>query len=165
MAKNGHTVIATVQLSPYVTPLRERAKKLGLSNLRVETLDLLDPYDITRAQSFDIDVLWSNAGIGESGPVVEIPVDLARRNYEINVFKPIELSQGFIRKWAASKRKAKIVFTSSMGRPDRPAPPGARRRTGPATSSMLPGAATHSSARPRAPRPEAPPIRSAAYNL
>jgi NAD(P)-dependent dehydrogenase (short-subunit alcohol dehydrogenase family) len=78
-------------------------------------LDLLDPYDVAHAQTFDIDVLWNNAGVGESGPVVEIPIELVRRNYEVNVFKPIELSQGFIRKWVAAKKPAKIVFTSSMG--------------------------------------------------
>jgi NAD(P)-dependent dehydrogenase (short-subunit alcohol dehydrogenase family) len=115
MAKNGHTVIATVQFSPHVTPLREKAKALGLAHLRVEKLDLLDPYDVAQAQSFDIDVLWNNAGVGESGPVAEIPVDLVRRNFEINVFKPIELSQGFIRTWVSKRKKAKIVFTSSMG--------------------------------------------------
>jgi NAD(P)-dependent dehydrogenase (short-subunit alcohol dehydrogenase family) len=36
-------------------------------------------------------------------------------NYEVNVFKPLELTQGFIKKWVARKKKAKIVFTSSMG--------------------------------------------------
>lgn len=116
MARNGHNVIATVQFSPHVTPLREEAKKLGLRKLRVEKLDLLDSYDVAHAQTFDIDVLWNNAGVGESGPVVEIPIDLVRRNYETNVFKPIELTQGFIRKWVATKKRdAKIVFTSSMG--------------------------------------------------
>ena len=40
MAKNGHNVIATVQVSPQVTPLREKAKALGLKNLTVERLDL-----------------------------------------------------------------------------------------------------------------------------
>lgn len=115
MARNGHNIIATAQFSPHITPLREEAQRLGLTNLRVEKLDLLDPYDIAYAQTFDIDVLWNNAGLGESGPVVEIPVDLVRRNYEINVFKPLELTQGFIKKWVATKKKAKIVFTSSMG--------------------------------------------------
>jgi NAD(P)-dependent dehydrogenase (short-subunit alcohol dehydrogenase family) len=69
MAKNGHTVIATVQVSPQVTPLREKAKATGLSDLRVERLDLTDPYDIAQAQTFDIDVLWNNASMGEAGPV------------------------------------------------------------------------------------------------
>ena len=61
------------------TPLREKAKALGLDNLRVERLDLTDPYDIAQAQSWDIDVLWNNAGRGEAGPVWEIPVDLVRQ--------------------------------------------------------------------------------------
>ena len=115
IAKNGHHVIATVQVSPQVTPLREEAKALGLNNLRVERLDLTDPYDIAQAQSWDFDVLWNNAGQGEAGPVWEIPVDLVRRNYEVNVFLPLVLTQGVVRKWVASKKKGKVVFTSSMG--------------------------------------------------
>lgn len=115
MAKNGHNVIATVQVSPQVTPLREKAKALGLKNLRVERLDLRDPYDIAHAQKLDIDVLWNNAGKGEAGPVFEIPLDLVRDNYEVNVFLPLQLTQGFVRKWIDAKKKAKIVFTSSMG--------------------------------------------------
>jgi NAD(P)-dependent dehydrogenase (short-subunit alcohol dehydrogenase family) len=115
MAKNGHTVIATVQVSPQVTPLREKAKAMGLSNLLVERLDLTDPYDVTQAQTFDVDLLWNNAGMGEAGPVFEIPVDLVRHNYEVNVFLPLQLTQRFVRKWIDAKKKAKIVFTSSMG--------------------------------------------------
>jgi NAD(P)-dependent dehydrogenase (short-subunit alcohol dehydrogenase family) len=115
MAKNGHNVIATVQVSPQVTPLREKAKALGLTNLRVERLDLTDPYDVRYAQSLDIDVLWNNAGKGEAGPVFEIPIDLVRHNYEVNVFLPLQLTQGFVRKWIDAKKKGKVVFTSSMG--------------------------------------------------
>src|SRR6187431_184026 len=45
MAKKGHRVIATTQVSSQVTPLREEAKALGIeNNLRVERLDLTDPY-------------------------------------------------------------------------------------------------------------------------
>jgi NAD(P)-dependent dehydrogenase (short-subunit alcohol dehydrogenase family) len=115
LAKNGHRVIATAQVSPQVAALRRRAAELGLENLRVEKLDLFDSYDVAFVQSLDVDVLWNNAGLGESGPVSEIPVDLVRRNYEVNVFKPLELTQGFISKWVKAKKKAKIVFTSSMG--------------------------------------------------
>jgi NAD(P)-dependent dehydrogenase (short-subunit alcohol dehydrogenase family) len=115
MAKNGHNVIATVQVSPQVMPLREKAKQLGLANFRVERLDLTDPYDIAQAQSWDFDVLWNNAGQGEAGPVWEIPVDLVRRNYEINVFLPLVLTQGVVQRWVADKKKGKVVFTSSMG--------------------------------------------------
>jgi NAD(P)-dependent dehydrogenase (short-subunit alcohol dehydrogenase family) len=115
MAQAGHKIIATAQISPQVAALREKAAALGLDNLRVEKLDLTDPYDMAFIQTFDIDVLWNNAGYGESGPVSEIPLDLVRKNYEINVFKPLELTQAFIRKWIDQGKQAKIVFTSSMG--------------------------------------------------
>ena len=115
MARKGHNVIATVQVSPQVMPLRRKAEELGLSNLRVERLDLTDPYDIDQALKFEFDVLWNNAGQGESGPVWEIPIDLVRRNYEINVFLPLLLTQKVVQKWVTQKRTGKVVFTSSMG--------------------------------------------------
>lgn len=117
MAQNGHTIIATVQVSPQVTPLREKAAALGLKNLRVERLDLTDPYDVEQAVKWDYDILWNNAGQGEAGPVWEIPIDLVRRNYEINVFLPLTLTQKVVQKWVreGSSRGKKVVFTSSMG--------------------------------------------------
>lgn len=118
MARNGHNIIATVQVSPQVTPLREEAAALGLSDrIRVERLDLTDPYDIAQAQGWDFDVLWNNAGQGEAGPVWEIPVDLVRRNYEINVFLPLQLTQGVVQRWVREGKSQgkKVVFTSSMG--------------------------------------------------
>ena len=115
MAKKGHEIIAAAQISPQVMPLREEAKALGLNNLRVERLDLTDPYDIAQAQSWNIDVLWNNAGMGEAGPVWEIPIDLVHKNYEVNVFQPLVLTQGIVRRWVSEGRKGKVVFTSSMG--------------------------------------------------
>jgi NAD(P)-dependent dehydrogenase (short-subunit alcohol dehydrogenase family) len=115
IAKNGHNVIATVQVSSQVTPLREQAKALGLTNLHVERLDLTDPYDIKQALGWDFDVLWNNAGMGEAGPVWEIPVDLVRKNFEVNVFLPLALTQGVVQKWVREGKQGKVVFTSSMG--------------------------------------------------
>lgn len=115
LAEQGHDVIATGQFSPHVAALRSKAAELGLKNLRVEKLDLFDAYDRAYAQSWDVDVLWNNAGLGEAGPVSEIPIDLVRHNFETNVFLPLALTQGFIKKWVEQKRKGKIVFTSSMG--------------------------------------------------
>lgn len=116
MARNGHNVIATAQASSQVTPLREEVQALGLGErVRVERLDLTDPYDIVQAQKWDFDVLWNNAGMGEAGPVWEIPIDLVRKNYEVNVFLPLVLTQGVVRNWVSRGKKGKVVFTSSMG--------------------------------------------------
>jgi NAD(P)-dependent dehydrogenase (short-subunit alcohol dehydrogenase family) len=115
LAQAGHEVIAGVQIWPQVTALRQKASELGLKNLRVEKLDILDSRDVANALTWDIDILFSNAGIGEGGPASEMPLDLVRKNYETNVFAPLELAQGFIRKFISEKRPGKIVFTSSMG--------------------------------------------------
>lgn len=114
LARQGYDVIAGVQISPQVTALRGRAATEGLANLRVEKLDLHDEFDVARAQGWDIDVLFNNAGIGESGPLAEIPLSLVRSNFETNLLAPLALTQGFVRKWVAGKKPAKIVFTSSV---------------------------------------------------
>lgn len=116
MAKNGHNIIATVHVSSQVTPLREEVVALGLSDkIRVERLDLTDQYDIKHALTWDFDILWNNAGMGEAGPVWEIPVDLVRKNFEVNVFLPLVLTQGVVQRWVREGKKGKVVFTSSMG--------------------------------------------------
>ena len=115
LAKAGHEVIAGVHIWPQATALRQKAATLRLPNLRVEKLDILDSHDVAMALRWDIDVLFSNAGIGEAGPVCEIPIDLVRKNYETDVFAPLAFAQGFIRKFVNESRPGKIVFTSSMG--------------------------------------------------
>ncbi len=115
LAKDGHDVIAGVQIWPQATALRRRAEALGLKTLRTEKLDLLHPYDIQNALNWDIDILVNNAAIAESGPITEIPMELMRRIYETNFFAPLELTQKFVRKFIDERRPGKVVFTSSIG--------------------------------------------------
>lgn len=110
----GHKVIAGVQILPQVTALRKKVAELDLkNNIEVIKLDILDKYDVQAALKYDIDILFNNAGIGESGPVSEIPLELVRRNFEINVFAPLELTQQFVARWINAKKPGKVVFTSS----------------------------------------------------
>jgi NAD(P)-dependent dehydrogenase (short-subunit alcohol dehydrogenase family) len=108
-------VIATAQIAPQVTALRDKASALGLSNLRAEKLDLLDPFDVAQALGWEADILVNNAGIGECGPLGEIPIELLRRNFETNLFAPLAFTQGVVRRWISTGRRGKIVFTSSIG--------------------------------------------------
>jgi NAD(P)-dependent dehydrogenase (short-subunit alcohol dehydrogenase family) len=116
LSKAGYKVIAGVQFPQQVTALRKKATELGIQKqLQVEKLDILDEYDVRRALTWDVDILFNNAGYGESGPLFEIPIDLLRKNFETNVFAPLSLSQKFAGKFIREKKKGKIVFTSSMG--------------------------------------------------
>ena len=115
LAKAGHEVIVGAQIWPQVTQLRLKAEELGLKQLRVEKLDILDAYDIQYASKWDVDILVNNAAIGISGPMSEIPLELLRRSFETNFFAPLALTQAVVRKMVEEKRPGKVVFTSSIG--------------------------------------------------
>lgn len=115
LAQEGHEVIAGVQIWPQATELRRKVAELGLSNLRVEKLDLLHPYDVQNASSWDVDILVNNAAVAESGPMSEIPLELVHRIFEANFFGPLDLTQRFARKLVDEGRTGKVVFTSSIG--------------------------------------------------
>jgi short-subunit dehydrogenase len=113
LAKLGHNVIATAESWPQVTALRDKTASLNLPTLTVTKLNLLDPHDMSHGASLDFDVLVNNAGVGEAGPISEIPMDLVRRNFEVNVFAPLDFTQRVVKRWVKSKTKGKVVFLSS----------------------------------------------------
>ena len=113
LAKKGHSVIAAVQTWPQVTAMREKARSLNLQTLRVEKLDLLDSYDVAHALKLKFEILVNNAGIGEGGPMSEIPVELVRKNFETNVFAALDFTQRVVKNWVATGVHGKVVFVSS----------------------------------------------------
>ena len=76
---------------------------------------------MSRVSKWDFDILVNNAGIGEGGPIAEIPLDLVRHNFEVNVFAPLALTQQCREKMGCGGIHGKVVFISSMGRPVQPA--------------------------------------------
>ena len=113
LAKKGHKVIAGVQIEPQKTVLLEEAKKAGVE-LEVIVLDITKETDRQFAFRYEVDVLMNNAGIMETGPIAEIPLENVRQNFEVNVFATIAMTQGFLPQMV--KRGAgKVIFTSSMG--------------------------------------------------
>ena len=115
LAKNGHTVIATVENWPQATLLKADAEKAGV-DITVEKLDYLSKDDqetIIRKYSDKIDIVTLNAATGETGPIAEVPVDRVRRVFEVNVFSTLELAQRFAALFV-KKGKGKIIFISSI---------------------------------------------------
>lgn len=113
LARQGHEVIAAAETWPQVRSLRADATDAGVA-LTVIKLNLLDSIDIEHAGSFDVDVLVLNAGVMESGAVVDIPLQRVRESFEVNVFGHLQLVQAIVPKMIARK-SGKIVWTSSMG--------------------------------------------------
>lgn len=112
LAQRGHDVVAGCQIWPQVWELRQAAKAEGLA-LTVIKLDVLNEIDRNNALAMEVDVLFNNAGIMESGPMAEIPMSVFRSVFETNVFAALELAQGFAR--AMVKRgSGRIVWTSSV---------------------------------------------------
>jgi NAD(P)-dependent dehydrogenase (short-subunit alcohol dehydrogenase family) len=85
LADRGHEVIAAVHHPWQVGQMTGEASARGVS-LRVEKLDLLDEDDREAACGWDIDVLVNNAAVGEGDPIVEMPLELVREVFEVNVF-------------------------------------------------------------------------------
>lgn len=112
LAARGHAVIAGCQIWPQVWELRNAAKAEGL-DIRVIKLDVLSEIDRRHALDVEIDVLFNNAGIMESGPMVEIPMPVFRSVFETNVFAALELAQGFARSMVR-RGSGRIVWTSSV---------------------------------------------------
>lgn len=111
LARLGHRVIAGVQIWPQAWQLRQDAAAAGLE-LEVIKLDLLSEVDRRHALTYEVDVLFNNAGIAHSGTLTDLPMDLLRANFETNVFAPLELTKAFVRTFV-ERGSGRIVFTSS----------------------------------------------------
>ncbi|EJG03187.1 SDR family NAD(P)-dependent oxidoreductase [Flavobacterium sp. F52] len=115
LAALGHKVIAGVQASSKTAELRKRAQELGITgNLLVEKLDIISNTDLNYAMEWDIDILVINTEAAQTAPVFEVPLELVRANFEINVIAPLRLSQKFISKWIKQGKKGKIIFISPL---------------------------------------------------
>ena len=113
LAEAGHHVIACGETWQQVTALRERAEHEKVKRLEVIRLDLLNETDIEHAATYEVDILVLNAGVQETGSLVDIPMELVRRSFEINVFAHLDLAQRILPQMI--KRKGgKIVWISSM---------------------------------------------------
>jgi NAD(P)-dependent dehydrogenase (short-subunit alcohol dehydrogenase family) len=112
LARNGHKVIAAVHFLPEVGDLERQAAAAGIT-LRVEKLDLTSAADRKAAFNWDVDVLVNNAAIGVAGPVAEIPLELFRDVFEVNVFATLELTQVVVQQMV-ERGSGRIIFVSSI---------------------------------------------------
>lgn len=112
LAKNGHTVYATVHREESIDELQKAFTPNG-DNVVIEKLDITDAADREKAVAWNIDVLINNAAIGDSGSLAEIDIDIIKTVFETNVFSTLKLTQEILP--AMIKKKAgRIIFVGSM---------------------------------------------------
>lgn len=112
LARNGHRVIATTELTSQKTDLMREADEKGL-DIEVFKLDITNRLDLEQIYKYDFDIFVANAAINEGGPLGEVPMERFRSLFEVNVFATLESVQYAARK-LVKKGSGKIVFMSSM---------------------------------------------------
>lgn len=113
LAGDGFTVYAVARR---LEPMR----KLAELGVRIFAMDVTDDAAVTAAvekiiaETGRIDVLVNNAGYGSYGSVEEVPLDEARRQFEVNVFGLARLIQLVLPQMRA-QRSGRIINISSIG--------------------------------------------------
>ncbi|MFS0723140.1 oxidoreductase [Paenibacillus sp. 1P07SE] len=98
----------------------ELMKDIASKGARVIAMDLTDDASMTSAvgriieEEGRIDVLFNNAGYGSYGAVEDVPIEEARRQFEVNLFGLSRLTQ-LVLPYMRGQRSGKIINTSSAG--------------------------------------------------
>jgi NAD(P)-dependent dehydrogenase (short-subunit alcohol dehydrogenase family) len=109
----GYTVYAAARRVDRMAPLAG-------AGIRTAKLDITDDASLVGfverviAESGRVDVLVNNAGYGSYGAVEEVPLDEARRQFEVNVFGLARLSQ-LVLPHMRRQRAGRIINISSIG--------------------------------------------------
>ncbi|MDO8651801.1 MAG: SDR family NAD(P)-dependent oxidoreductase [Undibacterium sp.] len=92
LAKRGHSVIAATYDQAQADALAHEVTAAGVV-LKIIRLDITSEEDRHQVTGSAIDVLINNAGVGESGPLAEVPLDRIRRTFETNVIGSLGMVQ------------------------------------------------------------------------
>ena len=106
LAELGHQVIGgtlTVAEAAELSNVHE--------NITARKIDVTDADDIAPLRDLHVDVLLNNAGRGQLGPVADVPMDLVRQVFDVNVFGTMAVTQAVLQ--GMKERKAGRVITVS----------------------------------------------------
>lgn len=115
LSARAHEVIATTETDEQAAALRLEAPEL-----RVERVDITSD-DIAKVDEWEIDVLIDNAGVGRFGPLVDVPLDLVRQVFEVNVFGTLAITQRVLAQMIPRGSGRVIIVSSIAGLMSAPA--------------------------------------------
>jgi NAD(P)-dependent dehydrogenase (short-subunit alcohol dehydrogenase family) len=107
LAARGHRVIAATETLAQAEALGAEAPELEMVKIDITT----DDVDVVG--HYDLDVLINNAGVGETGPLADVPLARVRRLFEVNVFGTLNITQRAVPAMA-KKGSGRIMIMSSI---------------------------------------------------
>jgi NAD(P)-dependent dehydrogenase (short-subunit alcohol dehydrogenase family) len=113
LVATGWTVYAVARRVERMTSLESR----GITTFAMDVTEdasMIAGIDRIIAEQGRIDVLTNNAGYGSYGAVEDVPIDEARRQFEVNVFGLARLTQLVI-PHMRTRRSGRIINISSIG--------------------------------------------------
>ena len=107
LAERGYHVIATTETGAQADALRAEAPQLTVEKLDITT------GDVAHAAAWDVDVLINNAGVGQTGPMADVPVDRVRRLFDVNVFGTLAVTQAVL-PGMVERGSGRVIIVSSI---------------------------------------------------
>ena len=108
LAARGHNVIATTETDAQAAALAAEAPQLT-----VERVDITSA-DVDKVSQWDVDVLINNAGMGQTGPMADVPIERVRQIFEVNVFGTLAITQKVLAGMIA-RGSGRVIVMSSVG--------------------------------------------------
>ena len=113
LINQGHIVYAVARRINQMSDL----KALGGHPMQMDVTNeqhIQEVVDAIIRQEGKIDVLWNNAGYGLYGSVEDVPLEEARKQFEVNVFGLAAITKAVV-PYMRSAKSGTIINTSSMG--------------------------------------------------
>lgn len=108
LAQQGHRVIAGTIDDAQASAIG--AEHDGITGVK---LDITDPTDLAKAANLEVDVLLNNAGRGQLGPIADVPMELMRQVFEVNVFGTVAITQA-VAPQMKERGSGRIIVVSSI---------------------------------------------------
>ncbi|MDX2001431.1 MAG: oxidoreductase [Chitinophagales bacterium] len=113
LIKQGHTVYTVARRVEQMQDLKALGGHPMEMDVTNET-DIRQVVDTIIRKEGKIDVLWNNAGYGLYGSVEDVPMEEARKQFEVNLFGLAALTQ-IVVPYMRKAKSGTIINTSSMG--------------------------------------------------
>ena len=113
LLKAGYIVYAGARRLDRMQPLKSAGARLLALDV-TDDASLTDAVEIVRREAGRIDVLVNNAGYGSYGAVEDVPLEEARRQFDVNIFGMARLIQ-LVLPMMRAQRSGRIVNISSVG--------------------------------------------------